>query len=380
MRKILVFGGSFDPPHLGHCALLLSAAKTLRPDGILIIPAYRAPLKNPAGASAAHRLKMIHSGLLPSLPASWRRITRLDLSEINGKRRVYTVETLRRLKRLHPKAELHFAVGSDSAADFHRWRDPESLKTLSRWWAANRPGHFLAARDLTFFKRLRHAMPDISSTEIRSRLALGDGARKYLAPAVHAFIKRHGLYGENLPDRLKTQIKSRRFKHSLAVARLAEQLARRWGLDPAKARLAGLLHDCGRSIPAPDMAGYAQRRRLAVPFLAAVSRRQPLLCHAYVSADIARRRFGVSDPAILSAISKHTLGGRSMSALDRLIYTADAASTDRNYPEAKKIRALAFQDIDAAFRACVRQKLCHALSHDAWIHPLTLQLWNSLQK
>lgn len=380
MRKILVFGGSFDPPHRGHAALLAAAARAINPDRILIVPAYHAPLKNSAGASARHRLNMMRLGLLPSLPARWRKRTFLDLSEIRSRKRAYTVDTLRRLKRAHSDCELHFAVGSDSAASFKRWKNPALLKRLGYWWTADRPSHRLPARrNLLFFRRLAAPMPDVSSTEIRSRLALGQGAKACLAPAVATYIRRHELYGAALLHRLRNMLKPSRFEHSLSVARLAERLARRWGLDPAQARLAGLLHDCGRTLPIPAMASYARRRHLGVPLLTKVSRLQPLLCHAYISAYLARRDFGVADPAILSAISKHTLGGHSMSALDRLIYVADTASEDRRYAEAKIIRALAFRNFNQAFSVCVRQKLHHARSLEGWIHPLTLKLWNSLQ-
>lgn len=320
---------------------------------------------------------MVRLGLMARLPEALRRRLRVETSELNGSRRVYTIETLRRLRRLYPGARLHFAVGSDSAASFSAWRDPKRLRALCSWWTAPRPG----SRGPTpgFFQLLREPMPDVSSTELRSRLALGESVAGLIAGPVEAYIRRRGLYGTRRLEVLRRSLSAERFGHTLAVARLSEALARRWGLDASRALLAGLLHDCGRTLPVSRMPGYAQRRRLKAPGLPDILRHNPLLLHAYISADLARRRFAVEDPLILGAIRNHTLGARRMSPLDRLLYVADSSSEDRGHAEAKAIRAQAFQDLDEAFRAAVRNKIRHALSSGSWLHPLTVSLWNSLQ-
>lgn len=375
--RLLVFGGSFDPPHRGHIALLSAAAEKIRPDKILVVPAYQAPLKGAPRASSHERLRLLRAGFLPFLPARWRRITRIDAGELNSRRRIYAVDTLRRLSRLYPGAELHFAAGSDSAASFGRWKNPRALKSLCSWWAGPRPGS--KGKIPSHFKRLPGRFPDISSTEIRARLAAGRGTAAFLTPPVAAAIEKRGLYGAGILSALRRSLSPERFEHTLAVADLAESLARRWGLDAGKAQQAALLHDCGRSVPVPLMAAYARERRLPVPAFDDVARHHPLLIHAYISADLARRRFGVSDPEVLNAIRRHTLGDRRMTALDRLLYVADAASADRDYPAAASIRALAYRDLEAALRACVLNKIQHALTARAWLHPLTISLWNSLQ-
>ena len=376
--RILVFGGSFDPPHLGHAALLSAAARAVKPGRILIVPAYQAPLKDRPATGASERLAMIRLGLLRALPARWRRAARIDHGELRLKRRVYTIDTLKRLAKSHPGAELHFAVGSDAAASFDSWKEPARLRRMCRWWSARRSKNSRAIP--AFFKRLPGRMPEISSTELRELLASGEDVSASLAPAVRAYIGRRGLYGTGLLRSLEGLLPPDRMAHTLAVTRLAEKLARRWGEDPAKARLAALLHDCGRALSGPSMKSYARRRRLKVPALKEIIRRRPLLLHAYIGADLARRRFGVTDPAVLSAIRKHTLGGREMSRLDRLLYVADAASEDRGHPGAKALRQKAFRDLGGAFRDCVRDKLGHARASSSWIHPTTLSLWNSLRR
>ena len=105
-----------------------------------------------------------------------------------------------------------------------------------------------------------------------------------------------------------------------------------------------------------------------------------MLLHAYVSADLAQREFGVHDPEILSAIKHHTLGERRMSLLDKILYVADACARDRTHATSASTRALAFVDLDAALKRCVCEKLLHAVSREAWLHPFTVTLWNSLAR
>lgn len=371
LMKVLIFGGSFDPVHRGHSALLLAAAKKINPDKIVIVPAYRSPLKKAPQASSEARLQLVRLGILHSLPLKFRSIARIDAREARARRPVFTVETLSALK-----GELHFVCGQDSAASFHKWRDPSRLKQLATWWYGARPGS--KAVPPPHFKRIPGAFPDVSSTEVRADLALGRDCSKILAPAVLEYIKRKALYGNGVLLQLSTELSPNRYEHTLNVASLAEALARKHGADPEKARLAGLLHDIGRRYNPEELARFARRRRLKVPELRTLLRLDPMLLHAYASADIAEREFGVSDKDILNAIKRHTLGDRHLTLLDKILYVADASSLDRSHASAAATRQLAFTDLDAALARCVADKLQHAIQREAWLHPLTINLWNSL--
>src|SRR3569832_2233312 len=141
LMRILIFGGSFDPPHRGHAALLAAAAKAVRPDRILVVPAFHAPLKDAApSVPAEERLTLARLGVIAPLPARWRASAFIDPAEARGGKRAYTVETLRRLGEEYPRAELHFVCGQDAAASFPRWKDPARLKRLAAWWYGARRG------------------------------------------------------------------------------------------------------------------------------------------------------------------------------------------------------------------------------------------------
>lgn len=374
---MLVFGGSFDPPHRGHLALLKAAAETIGPERILIIPAGHAPLKDAPAAPASARWRMIQLGLVQPLPRRFSRLTRVDNLELRLKRKVYTLETLRRLRRRQPGTRLHFLVGSDSATSFDAWRAPAALKKLAVWWTGRRLG---VSGDIPpHFRRLPGTYPRISSSGIREALSLGQNPAAWLHPAVLGFILKKKLYGRDLLARLSETLSPERYTHSLAVAVLAVELARRWGLNASRAARAGLLHDCGRTIPVPELPAYARRRKLRIPAFVQTAAKAPLLLHAYAGEDLARRRFGVDDPEILSAIRHHTLGNPAMKPLDRLLYVADACSRDRTYPQASVLRAEAFVDMNKAFRNCVKNKINTARAFGSWLHPITLRLWRDLR-
>ena len=374
--KTLVFGGSFDPPHRGHAALLAAAAAKIRPERILIVPAYRAPLKGTPGAPADERADLTRLGVLQKLPKPWRKIAALDLSEARARRRVFTVETLSRLRAENSAAQLHFVCGQDAAASLPRWKAPARLKTLATWWYGERPG--ATEKPPAFFKRVPGRFPALSSTELRAALALGQDCGDALFPDVLARIEENGSYGRGLLKRLSRTLKPGRYEHTLNVAALADALARRHGEDAAKARLAGLLHDAGRRFSPPLMAEYVRTARLKIPQRDMTAALEPILLHAYISEDLAKKDFGVDDADVLSAVRKHTLGDVRMSRLDKVVYVADACSADRDHAGVARTRALAFDDLDAAFERCVAEKLSHALARRSWIHPLTVTLWNSL--
>ncbi len=374
--RILIFGGSFDPPHKGHAKLLARAARRVGPSSILILPAHQAPLKGLPCAPAADRVKMIRIGLMDALPSRKRSVCRIDLHEIRSGRRVFTVESLRRIKRRHPRARLHFAVGSDSAASFDDWKRPGELKRLAAWWTAARPRG--RRRIPPHFRRIKGRFPDVSSTEIREALAFGETPGE-LSPGVLAHIRRRGLYGLALAEKVRSRLGRKRFAHTTQVARQALRLARRHGLDAQRALTAALLHDLGRSVPVGAMGGYAARRGIKVPALARTAREHPLLLHSYISADMARRFFKIKDRRILNAIRRHTLGAPGMSPLDRLIYVADATSDDRSYPGLARLRRLAERDLDRAFRLAVSRTLAYVRRSKSWVHPLTAALWRQIR-
>lgn len=192
-----VLGGSFDPIHLGHVAAAEAALRLRGLDSVLLIPAGQAPHKGPLAAAFEHRLAMAR------LAVSGRK--GLFVLDLEGRRPgpSYTADTLAELPRLYPGAAFELLVGADMLLDLPRWRRAAEITRAARIVAFGRPGAgseaarraFDEAFGLSLDAWLDFIPLEVSSTEIRRRLAGGEPVRGLLEPAVEAYVRAHGLYG-----------------------------------------------------------------------------------------------------------------------------------------------------------------------------------------
>jgi nicotinate-nucleotide adenylyltransferase len=209
-RRILVFGGTFDPPHLAHARLPALAAQQLHCDEILYVPASINPLKGKTKpAPKEHRLAML---LLAIADVPGARISTIELDR---KGKSYSIDTLRALSgassggRGHTSANrLFLLIGCDQALDFHRWKSWEEIQELATPAVMVRPPWTrpLFARDLRrkygkdeaerwLSWTLDLPRVDISATEVRRRLRAGQRTDAFLDPAVARYIRTNRLYG-----------------------------------------------------------------------------------------------------------------------------------------------------------------------------------------
>lgn len=176
-------------------------------------------------------------------------------------------------------------------------------------------------------------------------------------------------------EQLRGMLDPERYEHSLGVRDTAIELARAHDLDAAQAGLAGLLHDCARCLPGEKLLELAAQFGLA---LHPVDRTLPLLLHAPVGAELARRDFGVQDRSVLRAIAVHTLGDPAMSGLDKVLFVADKVEPGRRMAGVEEIHALALQDLDRALLACYDMSLEYALRLGDPVHPQMVEARNKL--
>ena len=194
-----VFGGTFDPPHLGHLAAAQEALETLGLQRVLFVPSERNPLKLDNRISPTeHRLAMTARAIAGD--------PRYELShaDVGGTGPSFTVDLLARLKQeLGAGTDLAFISGMDVLHELHRWREPLRLLELARLIVISRPGHQqLRAEDVD--ARIPGASQRItvvdtpgvaiSSSELRERVADGRSLRYLVPDAVAAYIHEHGLY------------------------------------------------------------------------------------------------------------------------------------------------------------------------------------------
>lgn len=190
MQRLGLYGGSFDPVHLGHLLVAQAALEELGLDRLFFIPAAQSPFKPHAQpAPAALRLRLLRLALagLPNCEVDDWEIRRGGIS--------YTVETLREYAARFPGAKLYYLIGADNLTKLNEWREPAALAQLAEFVAVARPGGAAAAFPAQFKGHALRGFPfGVSSSEIRARVRAGHPIERLVPAAVAGAIQETGLY------------------------------------------------------------------------------------------------------------------------------------------------------------------------------------------
>ena len=188
--RLGIFGGSFDPPHLGHLLPVIDAAESLGLDAVRFVPAAVQPLKvGRASAGPLHRLAMTER-LVARVPGF-----SVDSAEIDRPGLSFMVDTLAAIAAGTPDAELVLLVGTDAFALFGTWREPERIRALAALAVLVRgEDEVPEGGNSTGVRLLQTRRVDISSTELRARVADGRTIRGFVPDAVADYIAEHRLY------------------------------------------------------------------------------------------------------------------------------------------------------------------------------------------
>ena len=358
--KIGIYGGTFDPPHIGHIAAAQAAMETLALDRLLLIPTFIPPHKAlPAGAAS---------------PAQRRDMAVLATAELGKEAEVldvelrregpsYSWETLCMMKNQFPEDELWLLMGSDMFLTLQDWREPQRVMSMAHIGAFSRRKdgeEAVFARQKAFLEREFGAdvtiIPnpqgvELSSTEVRQALAQGGGA-DLLPSAVYGYVLRERLYSTKktltglTPDELRpialSYLKPKRMPHVLGTEQEAVRLARRYGGDEIRARIAALLHDCTKKLDMPEQLALCAQYGIELDEL---EQKALKLLHSKTGAAIARDVFGVED-AVYDAIWYHTTGKPDMTLLEKIIYLADYIEPSRDFDGVDTLRQAVYEDLD----------------------------------
>jgi nicotinate-nucleotide adenylyltransferase len=195
--RLGIFGGSFDPVHNGHLAVARACQEQAKLDEVWFTPTAVQPLKQQGPhATDAERVEMLRLAIADE--TAWRVFTR----EIDRGGLSYTIDTLRQLHEELPVAELFFLIGSDALRDVARWKEPREIFRLSTPLIVHRAGELEPSlTELTSLctderqpKLIEMPAVDISSTEIRRRVAAGKPIDALVPAVVATYIRQHGLY------------------------------------------------------------------------------------------------------------------------------------------------------------------------------------------
>ena len=190
MQRIGLFGGSFDPVHLGHLLVAQSALEELALARLYFIPAAQSPFKpdcHPAGGAERSRLLR--------LALAGKTNCEVDDQEIKRGGISYTVDTLRNYARRFPDVELFYLIGADNVASLPKWRDAAELAGLAEFVAIPRPGEPAVSFPPPFRGRMLKGFPlGLSSSQIRERVRAGLPIDHLVSPPVAEAIRNNQLY------------------------------------------------------------------------------------------------------------------------------------------------------------------------------------------
>ena len=361
--KIGVYGGTFNPPHLGHVTAARAVFELLKLDLLLVVPDRQPPHKTLPEGSPTPEQRLEMTRLAAEQLGLGDKVRVLDV-ELKREGRSYTSETLAQLKEQYPEDELWLLMGTDMFLTLQSWHAPEKILSLAGIAAFGRTEAdteelFSVQREYLYrtypqariFTLTIPGVVDVSSTELRAMLAQGKGGH-LLPPAVYGCILREGLYDtradlKHLPLRTLrpvalSYLKYKRIPHVLGTEQEAVRLAERYGADVRKAQVAALLHDCTKKLDMEQQLALCRRYGIRLDEL---EQKALKLLHAKTGAAIARDVFGVDDE-IYRAIWWHTTGHANMTLLEKIIYLADYIEPSRDFPGVDKLRSVCYKDLD----------------------------------
>ncbi len=370
MERIGIYGGTFNPPHIGHIQAAKHAVSRLKLDKLLLIPDRIAPHKQiPAGSPAArqrYEMLQLAAAQIPNAEVSDIELTRDGPS--------YTYLTVLQLREMYPDAQLIFLMGTDMFLSFLDWKEPMTIvkhASLGVVYRGDRNEREAIAHQKTELESrgadvvvLENAVNFISSTDLRRMLTFGCAA-PFLPENVIGYIHENELYGtqrsyrklpmEKLEQTVISLLKTNRVAHVLGCRDTAMQLAKHYGADEIDAARAGILHDITKALDGPHQLTLCREYGI-IPHV--FFQENPKTLHALTGSLVAQRVFGENE-AVVSAIRYHTTGRAGMSLLEKIIYVADYMEPNRNFPGVERLRQLAFEDIDAALKLGLEMTLAH---------------------
>jgi nicotinate-nucleotide adenylyltransferase len=332
MKKVGLFGGSFDPIHKAHIEIAKIALEQLQLDEIQFIPTLNNPWKETSGANQIDRLAMMQEAIGNEKHMS---INTIEL-EMPENKKNYTYDTLKQLKKRYPDIEYTYIMGMDQANLFSEWKNAYEMSQMVQLVAFQRGG-YEANRDVLeqyHFLLLKNEPVYASSSDVRN------GHIEMLTPAVLKYITKHGLYLETI---VSCRMKEKRWKHTCSVANLAAKIAKANHLNDRQAYIAGMFHDIAKEMDEQEALLIMQQhypQYLDKPFA---------IWHQWVSRYVSEHEYLIDDSVILEAIEHHTTGSIHMSPVGKCVYVADKLDPLRGYDSSHQIE-VCMSDIHQGFR------------------------------
>ncbi len=404
--RIGIYGGSFDPVHDGHIAMINSALKSGFIDLVIVIPSVRNNFKLYTNKlPPPYRLYMmketieglgIKNCLVNDIEFGIAGVsyTSVVLEKLTSDEyiRDFLISNDIKKKKAEENHEFFWIMGSDTLGTFETWYNPGGILNHAALLAAVRPGDTTdvdkAADSIRKNLGGKVEIFRLNGVDCSSSAITSSGDFSMVPEPAREFIKRHALYTENtklegVSDEARKQffecsvwmykyLGAKRLLHTLNVGYLSAHLADVFGCDKDKALIAGALHDCAKELP------LEKQQELAKKYSGDLFTEKKLL-HSPAGAVFARDEFGIEDKEILDAICYHTTGRGNMTLLEKIVYLADKIEPSRNYTDLTPIRTAAEIDLDSAMRMTASAVKNKFVSQGRDIHPMTVLMMKDLQ-
>lgn len=368
MAKTIVFGGSFDPVHVEHTNILKAAVRELCADKVIVVPTKNPPHKSASKTPFSDRAEMAR---IAFSQVSANVI--VDDIENRNDGVNYSSDNLPVLEKKYGK--FVYVIGGDSLLALESWHEPEFIVRNFEIAVFDREG-YQSAKDKAAelnekwngkIRILEHVGKEVDSHTIRDRLMLKADVSG-LDENVVRYIKSRNLYSEFFPyvDKAATYLDAKRLVHSKNTALVALSLNRNFcpKIDEDKVLLAGLLHDVGKMYDKTELPNNIKN---AIPKDSIGTPVQ----HQFVSAEIVKNDFHISDENVLNAIRFHTTGRENMSQFEKLIYVSDLISYERNFQGVESLRKAVYNDFEKGFITCLTYSRDYVVETGREVYPLT---------
>ena len=358
MKKIGLFGGSFDPIHLAHIKIATYALKELELDEVQFIPTKNNPWKTGC-ASAQDRCQMIDIALKKS-----RKNMTVNFVEVNQSHneKNYTIDTIQKLLQENPKVQYYYIIGMDQANAFNQWKDARIISQLVQLVAFQR-GDYQADQKIL---REYHFIELFNDPIISSSSDVRNGRIELLDKDVLSYITNHGLYLETL---IRPRMSKKRWEHTCSVANLAKDIATANGLNERQAYIAAMFHDIAKEMDYED--AYDIMKEQYPEFIV----KPVAIWHQWISRYVSEKEYLIEDQIILDAIETHTTASLEISPIGKCIYVADKLDPLRGYDSSKAIE-LCKKSIDLGFEQSLIDFYEFSKSHKKDIDSCFYEIYN----
>ena len=336
--NIIIFGGSFDPIHIGHIKMAERAAKQYNAT-VYFVPSPIGVWKSES-VSKSDKLNML------KLAIEGHEDFKIDEFELNsGKDTNYSIDTVRYFKTKFPNDTLYFLMGSDQASKFNLWQNAKEISDIAHIIFYPRAGVDVSRENIDMFRmeQIKGSFYEFASSSIRNLndLGLDDKVLYYILDHELYFVKRvKQIYAS---DRL--------YAHAESVGKLCLEIAKANKLDLSSVKdaffIAGYLHDIGKHISTD------KTQEIMINYFPDYLDMPQFTFHQFVGSKIAEEEFGIRDEVILDAIRYHTTGRGEMTTLDKVVYAADKIDPIRGYDSSELIKAM-MEDIDSGFEVVLK--------------------------